>query len=114
MDGKIDFAINLVSLEKTSQSSARAIIARLNILNNIQSREENKLSLFIFGHCRDVGLENFYDMFTILLWTISLHLYSAENTTNLCSAPCQELAYNPTSVFSMYHLCEQVFATACQ
>jgi hypothetical protein len=66
MDGRIDFAINLVSLEKISQSSDRVMIARLNILNNIQSREEDMLSLFILGHCRDVGLENFYNMLTIL------------------------------------------------
>jgi hypothetical protein len=66
MDGRIDFAINLVSLEKIGQSSDRVMIARLNILNNIQSREQDILSLFILGHCRDVGLENFYDMLTIL------------------------------------------------
>lgn len=42
------------------------MIARLNILDNIQSREEDILSLFILGHCRDVGLENFYNMLTIL------------------------------------------------
>jgi hypothetical protein len=66
MDGRMDFAINLVSLEKISQSSDRVMIARLNILNNIQSREEDILGLFILGHCRDVGLENFYNMFTIL------------------------------------------------
>jgi len=67
MDGRIDFAINLVSLEKISESSDRVMIARLNILNNIQSREEDILSLFILGHCRDVGLENFYNIFTILV-----------------------------------------------
>ena len=66
MDGRIDFAINLVSLEKISQSSDRVTVARLNILNNIQSREEDILSLFILGHCRDVGLENFYNKLTIL------------------------------------------------
>jgi hypothetical protein len=62
----MDFAINLVSLEKISQSSDRVMIARLNILNNIQSCEEDILGLFILGHCGDVGLENFYNMFTIL------------------------------------------------
>ena len=66
MDGRIDFAINLVSLEKISPSSDRVIIARLDILNNIKSREEDILSLFIVGHCRDVGLKNFYNVLTIL------------------------------------------------
>jgi hypothetical protein len=66
MDGRIDFAINLVSLENISQSSDRVMIARLNILNNIQSREQDILSLFILGHCRDVRLENFYNMLAIL------------------------------------------------
>ena len=66
MDGRIDFAIILVSLEKIGQSRDRVLIAQLNILNNIQSREEDILGLFILGHCRDVGLENFYYMLTIL------------------------------------------------
>jgi hypothetical protein len=66
MDGRIDFAINLVSLEKISQSSDRVMTTRLNPLNNIQSREKDILSLFILGHCCDVGLENFYNMLTIL------------------------------------------------
>jgi hypothetical protein len=66
MDGRIDFAINLVSLEKIGQSSDTVMIARLNILNNIQSREKDILSLFILGHCRDVRLENFYNVLTIL------------------------------------------------
>ena len=42
------------------------MIARLHILNNIQSCEKDILSLFILGHCRDVGLENFNNMLTIL------------------------------------------------
>jgi hypothetical protein len=42
------------------------MIAPLNLLNNIQSREEDILSLFILGHCGDVGLENFYNMLTVL------------------------------------------------
>ena len=67
MDGRIDFAINLVSLEKIGQSSDTAMIVRLDILNNVQSCVEDILSLFILCHCRDVGLENFYNMLTILL-----------------------------------------------
>lgn len=86
MDGRIDLAINLVSLEKTSQPSARVIIARLNILNNIQSREEDILSLFIFGHCRDVGLENFYDMFTILC-ELSVYNSTARRTQRTFAVP---------------------------
>ncbi len=42
-------------------------MAQHNILNNIKGREEDILSLFILGHCCDVGLENFYDMLPILV-----------------------------------------------
>jgi hypothetical protein len=86
MDGKIDFAINFVSLYKIGQSSDAVMIARLDILNNIQSREEDILSLFILGHCRDVGLKNFYNMFTILRG-LSAYTSTAKRTQRTFAVP---------------------------
>lgn|SRR5712671_1081629 len=112
MDGRIDFAINFVSLQKISCRVNG--VPRYDTLNDIESGEENVLSVFILSHSRNVGFENLYDMLTILVdQQLALRQDRKNDQTDLGSAPGQELAYDPASVFRVYHICKQVFAAAC-
>lgn len=61
-------------------------LVRHNILNNIESSEEDILGLFILGHCLDVGLENFYNMLTILCGP-SAHTRIEETTRQTFAVP---------------------------
>lgn len=63
MDGRMDFAISFVSLGEISH---RVVWQRLDILNDIESGEKDKLSVLVLGHCGDVGFENFYNILAIL------------------------------------------------
>jgi len=100
-----------VSLQKISRRVNG--LPRYDTLNDIESGEENVLSVFILSHSRNVGLRTFTICLTILVdQQLALRQDEKNDQTDLGSAPGQD---SRTTCFrlSCVPYLKQVFAAAC-